>query len=291
MNDVVLVDALNLFFINFHVAKKMVIDSGKTEFTREDLPLFYHIYVSKINSLFENYGKAIICFEGKKSLVYRRSFYDGYKRNRDASKQEPIFQIILEQIPKIEQLLSYYPTKLLKIDECEADDLLFNIAVKYGTQGLKTTIITSDKDLSQALNYSDNIKVFNPVRKSYYEKNENIVLEKIVIGDKSDNIPGIAGIGEKRFEKMMLNEEEYNKVMNKPDNKKILEAFSNIVDLTRIPEKTKQEILDKENFLEYNKFDPDGIEMFFMENKLKQCLEKWGTMKNKIWRTIGENNE
>jgi len=291
MNDVVLIDALNLFYINFHVAKKMVIDSGKTEFTREDIPLFYHIYVSKINSLFENYGKAIVCFEGKGSLNYRRSFYDVYKRNRDAAKKEPIFEIISEQIPKIEQLLSYYPTKLLKVDECEADDLLFNVAVKYGTQGIKTTIITSDRDLSQALNHSNNIKVFNPVRKSYYTKNENIILEKIIIGDKSDNIPGIPGIGEKKFEKMMLNEDEYNKVMNKPENRKLIEAFSNIVDLTKIPEIKKKEILDKENFLEYNNFDPDGIEVFFMENKLKECLEKWGTNKNKIWRKIGESDE
>jgi len=279
MNRIVLIDAMNSIFISYNMAKRQIYEmkNGKGEeavFTREDVPFFLHLLFKKYNYYFSTYGKIIFCFEGYRSLEWRRSIFPDYKRNRDKAKAEDDYQILKETFPMIEDILKMYPCKILRVDEAEGDDLMFALAEKYHNDN-EVVIISNDNDLSQMLNLFDNVSIYNPITMKYVNKQPNILLEKAIIGDKSDGIPGLDRVGEKTFEKMMSDKVFFNEKM-KNGNKELVETFLKIIDLSKFPNEYKQKIFDKEKQTEYNKFDPQGIEAFFFEHKLKELLTTWG---------------
>ena len=81
---------------------------------------------------------------------------------------------------------------------------MYGLATYFADNDEDVTVITSDRDMVQLLNYSDKIKVFNPIRKEFREKQPNLILEKAIVGDSSDNIPGVPRIGEKTYAKMVI---------------------------------------------------------------------------------------
>ena len=108
-------------------------------------------------------------------------------------------------------------------------------------------------------------------------------MNKAIVGDKGDNIPGISRIGEKTFEKMVADENFMEEVLNKGNNRKIMEQFLEIVDLSKLPDSLKINILDEYKKEPYS-FNPDTVEQFFWDSKCKEQLSKWGTTKTKIVR-------
>jgi 5'-3' exonuclease len=119
------------------------------------------------------------------------------------------------------------------------------------------------------------------VRKKYIEPNETIVLEKAIVGDASDGIPGIPGIGIKTFEKIIKDRNEWNKKI-KNGKMEMLKKFINIIDLRKFPNEYKQNILLEDENNDLNTFDADGVEMFLFENNLNQLLNNWNITKNEF---------
>lgn len=289
-HNIILLDFMNCVFINFNQAKRLVhekkIEKGEEPiFTKEDVPFFYHILFKKFNYYFSTYGKLYICMEGYNSLEWRRSIFPDYKRNRDKSKSEDEYKIIKETFPIIEEIIKLYPTKIIKINEAEADDAIYVLSEKYRDESV--TIISTDNDLSQIINRFENVKLYNPVRMKYVEKQPHILLEKAIVGDASDNIPGLNRIGQKTFEKMMSDKKLFNEKM-KDGNKEIVDTYLKIIDLSRIPESTKQKILDEDEKLLFNKFNPDEIETFYFNNKLRDLLSSWGATSGNIQLALKE---
>lgn len=280
----VLIDYTNNVFIAFHQAKRQAMDlkaSAAEEpiFTKEDVGLFYHIFIKKLNNFFRTYGKCIFCMEGKNSLAWRRAIYPEYKRNRDKAKTESDYLLLKECFPVLEELLTFYPSKILKIDDAEADDIIYTLAEKYQEDG--SIIISTDSDLTQIMNKFENVEIYNPIKQSLASKRPHVLLEKAIIGDASDNIPGISRIGEKTFTKMMEDKAFFNEKM-KGGNREIVELFLKIIDLSKMPSGIKQKILDEDEKVKYNTFDPDSIEAFFFEHRLKEHIENWGYVKGDI---------
>jgi 5'-3' exonuclease len=277
----VLIDHMNFLFISFHMARKELHDRGIEEFTEEHVGFFYHTLFNKYNHLFKTYGQAIICHEGMDSLKWRRDIYPDYKRNRDEGKKDPSYLVLKNTFNKIEEVLSYYPCKQIKVDNAEADDVIFALAKFYGEQGEDVVIITTDGDLAQAMNYSDTISVYNPIKKVFIQKKEHLIEYKAIVGDRSDNIPGINRIGEKTFEKMLNDQKVWNEKM-KGDNYDIYQKFLKIVDLSKFPKEIHAEIIQANNIVDYNIFDIGKIEYFFFENAMQDHISRWGNDSGEI---------
>nr|WP_293993135.1 DNA polymerase I [uncultured Fusobacterium sp.] len=147
-------------------------------------------------------------FDVKRSSLKRTEIFGEYKSNRESAPEDLILQI-----PRIEELLDAFNIKRYKIDGYEADDVLGSLAKKISSEGVEVYIVTGDKDLSQIVDENINIallgKGIEGEKFGILKTNEDVVNylgvypDKIpdlfgLIGDKSDGIPGVTKIGEKK---------------------------------------------------------------------------------------------
>jgi 5'-3' exonuclease len=279
-----LVDMMNIIFIEFHITRKKLYDEGKV-LDKENFPFLLHNFFNKLNYIISNSGKLIICWEGSDSLNFRRSIFPDYKRNRDKNKGEEEFQLLFNNLDLIKEGLKNYPVKQIFHQKAEADDVIFALSKEYGNME-DITIISSDKDLVQIMNYFDKISVWDPIKKRLQKKNKNILIEKAIIGDASDNIGGLYRIGPKTLDKMLEDKNKWNDVMSKSNNKDIFESLLKIIDLRKFPDNIHKEILDKEKNTDYNEFKPDNIELFYWENRLPDLINRWQNVKEDIRRVL-----
>lgn len=282
-NELVLVDWMNFVFTNFHAAKASLYKSkGTKEIEEDDMSFIYHMELKSLFNVLKTYSNVYICKEGNNSLKWRKSVFSGYKENRKETKASDEYKLFMSSLPKLEQVLEDLPVKILRADFAEADDIIHAMVEKYHNDYDKILILSSDKDLVQLKNYyGDNIDVYNMARKKYIDKNKNIVLEKAIVGDASDGIPGIPGIGIKTFEKIIADKDEWNKKI-KNGKLEMLKRFINIIDLRKFPNEYKQNILLEDENSDLNKFDADAVEMFLFENNLNQLLNNWNITKNEF---------
>ena len=282
----VLIDGMNIVFIEYNIARKKLHDEGK-ELNEENIGMFYHMIVNKFNSIFSTYSHPIICWEGKNSSAYRKNLFPGYKENRKQQRNEEEYKILKNTFSTIRQILNYYPCKQIELEETEGDDIIFALCEKFKEED-RVVVLSSDGDFAQLGNHFDNVMVYDPIRRREIEKKENIAIQKAIVGDSSDGIPGLHRVGIKTFEKMMKNEEEWNKILQKENNQKLFETFLSIIDLSKFPKERHEKIRSLEENIEYNNFSPDEIEAFFWDNKLKDLLNRWSQVKNSIYSCISQ---
>jgi 5'-3' exonuclease len=242
----------------------------------EDLGLFYHMFLRKIMPFITSYKDCIFCFEGIYSTKWRKEVFPPYKENRKDTKEDPNYKWVGPMMEKMLEYLSYFHCKTLKVDYCEGDDCIYQVCKYYAEKGEHIRIISSDKDLSQIINfYPEQVTQYNPIKQINIEKNENILLEKALVGDASDNIKAFKGIGPKTFEKMLEDKEVWNKKMT-PANQQMLETVMSIIDLRKYPQKY-QDAIKAEIEKPWNEFDEASIEKFLLDNGLKVCYNDWTT--------------
>jgi len=141
-----------------------------------------------------------------KGPTVRHDIYPAYKETRQAMPRDLIHQKEL-----IREFADSIGIKQLAMPRIEADDLMFSVAKKLEKQGQESIILTSDKDLGQVL--SERITIFDPfkeekVTRETLEQKLGFPLTKLpfyfaLVGDSSDNIPGVAGIGPKGATKLV----------------------------------------------------------------------------------------
>lgn len=281
----IFVDTMNLIFISYHMARKQLKDGGE-EFTEDKIGFYLHMLLNKFHFIFSNYDDITFCWEGRGSKNWRKGIFPDYKGNRTTDEQT---QVVFDFMPKLEELLSYYPCKQIKVDGTEADDVIYALCEKY--QDEEIIVLSTDGDLAQLSLFFPNVEVYNPILKKVNFPSEHLVIEKAIVGDKSDNIPGIHRIGPKTLEKMLNDAEEWDKVMSKGNNKTIFEDFLKIVDLRKFPKEKHLEIQEVDENTKINEFKPDLIEMFLWGHALKELLERWETTKANIYMNKEGKNE
>jgi len=157
-----------------------------------------------------------VAFDTGKS--FRDDKFPEYKATREKMPDD-----LVPQIERIRELLDSFNIPRLEVDGYEADDVLGSAANKAVSQGLGVKIITGDRDLLQLVD--ERIIVNLPGRslsdaQDYLPKNveeylgvrpDQVVDYKALVGDKSDNIPGIYGIGEKTAQALL---KEYDNLDN-----------------------------------------------------------------------------
>jgi DNA polymerase-1 len=141
---------------------------------------------------------AVVLDSGGKN--FRHELYTQYKANRPPAPED-----LLPQFPIIRDVIEAFNLKALESAGLEADDLIASYAQKAAQSDMEVVIVSSDKDLMQLI--SDNISLYDPMRDrkiSYEQVQEKFGVnpDKVgdilaLMGDSSDNIPGVRGIGPK----------------------------------------------------------------------------------------------
>ena len=167
---------------------------------------------------------ALVAFD-KGKQTFRHQSYEAYKGTRDKTPSE-----LVEQFGYVRELLDSYGIKYEEHFDYEADDIIGSYAKIAEKEGLEVIIVTGDKDLTQLA--SENITIYYTKRGvtdiDYYTPEfiaekygltpEQIVDMKGLMGDKSDNIPGIAGVGEKTAIKLLTEYKTVENVLENIDN-------------------------------------------------------------------------
>lgn len=237
----------------------------------EDLGMFFHLYLKKIMMYLTSYENVIFCGEGKNSSGWRKSIWPPYKENRKDRADNPDYKYIIDAYQKTEELLKLLHCKVLRVDNCEGDDCIYQVCKYYTEQGEQVKIISTDKDLTQIMNfYPDLVTQYNPIKQCEFKANENIILEKCVIGDPSDNLKPFKGIGPKTFEKMLNDKALWAKKVD-PE---IFEKIEKVVDLRKYPIEYQNAIVE-EIKKPFNEMDIQGFEKFLLGNGLKSCMISW----------------
>ncbi len=146
-----------------------------------------------------------------KEKTFRHSLFENYKANRKPTPPE-----MVEQLPYVEKLVRALNIPLLKESGYEADDVIATIAKKYSSKFDTIYIVTGDKDLLQLVNDKVRVLRFSSTGVSdLKEYDEESVTEKYglkpsqigdylaLVGDSTDNVHGVRGIGEKTATKLL----------------------------------------------------------------------------------------
>lgn len=137
---------------------------------------------------------------------FRHEMYQPYKANRPAMPDD-----LACQIPYIKEIVAAHNIACLERQGFEADDLIASAAKKLAAQGHPVIVVSGDKDLLQLV--SESITVWDPMRDVFMDpaavqKKYNIPVDRLLdffalMGDSSDNVPGVAGIGPKTAGKLI----------------------------------------------------------------------------------------
>lgn len=159
-------------------------------------------FVTMLRKLIADYGPdhIAICFD-RKEPTFRHKLYDQYKANRS-----PMPEDLAEQMEPIKAFCRACHFPIFEIPGFEADDVFGTLARQAAEKNYEVFIITGDKDAMQLV--TDKIKILNPHKETLIDraavkkKLDGLGPEKVVeimalMGDSSDNIPGVPGVGEK----------------------------------------------------------------------------------------------
>jgi len=228
---------------------------------------------------------------------FRNEIYKDYKANRSETPDDlvPQFEYIRKAVrafnlPSIEQL------------NYEADDLIATYAKQIRNLGAKVTIISSDKDLMQLV--SKNIRLFDPMKSKVIGEKE--VMEKFgvkpqqvidvqsLVGDSSDNVPGVPGIGVKTAAELINKYKTLDRLLDKADEipqKKRKETLINnkktaLISRELVTLKDDVSVKDKIENFSIKEVEKDKLYNFLREMEfnrlLSQAISLYGESNNKI---------
>ena len=214
INDrVLIVDGLNLYLRAFAVNGALndngVPVGGLTGFLRS-----FAYAIREVNPT-----RVIIVYDGAGGSQRRRKILPDYKSNRTPGKRITrwdAFKNATEEkeamkikFSRILDYLDFLPINVISIDRIEADDTIAYIALTLMNEDV--TIMSSDQDFLQLVN--DRITVWSPTKKKFYTPRmvmddygvpaHNFLMYKVLMGDKSDNIEGVKGLGPKKLPKIV----------------------------------------------------------------------------------------
>ena len=206
MKKIIMIDGNNLMFRSYYAtAYNGNFMNNSKGFPTNALFGFTNMIHKIINEETPEY--IIVAFD--KGKTFRHEEYEGYKDGRVETPDE-----LKKQFPKAKELLTAMGIKYYEIDGYEADDIIGTFA-KFcdDDKDFIGTIVSSDKDLLQLISSDVDIKLLK--QKDYIRYNEktfekdygikpiNVIDLKALMGDPSDNIPGVKGVGEKTALKLL----------------------------------------------------------------------------------------
>jgi DNA polymerase-1 len=301
---VLLIDGLNLFFRNFAILN-LINSNG--------------VHIGGLGGFLRSLGTLVkeikptsiyVVFDGPGSSASRKNMIPEYKSSRNINRitNWDIFDDIEEehdskinQIVRLMHYLECLPIKVLSIPKVEADDILACLSQQISSNpNNKSFIVSADKDFLQLV--TNNITVYRPVEKEYYTPQtvidkfqltpQNFILQKTLLGDNSDNVKGIKGLGEKGLLKKFPELKERNLSLQDVFDiceKKLkehvvyarilmerteIENKYKIMDLSK-PLVSEQDIEDLQSAIEYDElsFEPEEFIRMYNEDELGKIIK------------------
>ena len=197
---------------------------------------FFNVHGFPTSSLF-GIARAILSLRSKenpdyiaavtdtKHPTYRHKLFKGYKADRKQMPEE-----LVEQLPKIYELIDIFNIPLFKKPGFEADDLIASITSNKKLSHLDFFIYSSDKDLMQLVNdhtkiyqtvpQTNSVKIIgiNEVYEYFKVYPDQVTCAQSLIGDPVDNVPGVAGIGKVTAAKLLEKFESLDKIYQSLEN-------------------------------------------------------------------------
>lgn len=199
MSKLVIIDGNSLLFRAYFAMRPMVTSDGVHTHG-------IYAFINMLNKIIrENALDYIaVCFDLKEK-TFRHERYPEYKAGR---QQTPIE--LLAEIPLLHDVLEAMNIKILEMPRYEADDLIGTVTLRASEEGIKSLVISGDKDELQLVDMNTHVLINKKGMSEFtiydeaemfdrYELTPTQFIDlKGLMGDKSDNIPGVSGIGEKK---------------------------------------------------------------------------------------------
>lgn len=235
-------------------------------------------FISILNKILKESPEYIVCCFDVSRETFRQKKYKEYKIQRPEAPQG-----LSAQMDLIKEALSAYNISASELAGYEADDLIASFAKLAGKNSWDTMIVSSDKDLLQLVD--ERVKVFEPKKEMLYDERAvetkyGLEPKKLIdvfslMGDASDNIPGVKGVGEKTATALI---KEFGGVDNMLDNlakiksASLREALSKNIETIRLSHELFK--LDSDIPLEFEpeklkRKDPDYEKLFSLFKKLE----------------------
>jgi len=190
----VLVDGSSYLYRAFHALPPLTTSKGKPTGAVKGV-------ISMLRRLQKDYpGSPVVVVFDAKGKTFRDDIYPAYKANRPPMPDE-----LREQIEPLHAIVKAMALPLLSIDGVEADDVIGTLCHWATENQWQTIVSTGDKDMAQLVN--DNVTLVNTMTETVMDSEgvsekfgippELVIDYLALVGDKVDNIPGVAGVGEK----------------------------------------------------------------------------------------------
>jgi len=202
--------------------------------------------------------------------TFRHKAYEGYKATRQ--KAPPTLH---QQMPYVKQVADAFDIPIYELAGYEADDVIGTLAREAEKEGYDVTILTGDKDALQLVDKK--IKVLHTrkgitdtvlygekeIEAKYGIKTEQLIDLKALMGDKSDNIPGVPKVGEKTATQLLKEFGTLENILNSADRitkKGLKDNIKKNVELAKLSKKLATIVTDAPIIVDFNKCKRSGID-------------------------------
>ncbi len=213
-NSVILVDGSSYVYRAYHALPPLTTSTGQPTGAVRGV-------VTMVMRILQDHPNAPVgmVFDAKGD-TFRHEMYEDYKANRAAMPDD-----LIPQIEPIHEVVKALGIKIFVVEGVEADDVIGTLAAEAEQKGISTIISTGDKDLAQLV--TKNIKLVNTmknevldikgVEKKFGVKPEQIVDYLALVGDTSDNIPGVEKVGPKTAVNWLTEHNDIDTIIEKAD--------------------------------------------------------------------------
>ncbi len=274
-SKIMIIDGNSILFRAFYAMPPLKTKKG--QFTNA-----VYGFLSMLYKLLDDYSPEYLCvaFDPKKP-TFRHEQYSEYKAGRAKAPDE-----LVEQFELIRTVLKIHNIKCVEIDGFEADDVAGTMSKASVENGIDVYLVTSDKDYLQLVD--DNVKVLltkkgvtnikemdrAAIKEDYEIQPEEFVDLKALMGDQSDNIPGVSGVGEKTAIKLIKEYHDLDNLYSNIDNitgklKEKLENDKMQAYMSKTLAKIVTDIPVEIDFNEYKRVDADGEKLMNLYDELE----------------------
>ncbi len=232
----------------------------------------------------------LVAFDAGKT-TFRHKTFSEYKGGRQKTPPE-----LSEQFPYIRELLKAYQISAYELENYEADDIIGTLSLQAEKEGFEIKVISGDKDLTQLSSPMTtvgitrkgitDIEVYTPghIEEKYGLTPEQIIDMKGLMGDTSDNIPGVPGVGEKTAIKLLKEFHTVEEVLSSIDQvsgkklKEKLETYSDQAILSKqLATIMRDAPIDVEiENIEYQGYENEKLTQLFKDLGFQSLLDKIG---------------
>ncbi|WP_071460348.1 DNA polymerase I [Bacillus massilinigeriensis] len=230
----------------------------------------------------------LVAFDAGKT-TFRHATFSEYKGGRQKTPPE-----LSEQFPLLRELLKAYGIKQYELENYEADDIIGTLSSQAEKDGFEVKVISGDKDLTQLSSYTTTVSItrkgitdiedYTPqhIEEKYGLRPEQIIDMKGLMGDSSDNIPGVPGVGEKTAIKLLKEFGTLENLLDSVDEvkgKKLQEKLREFKDQAVMSKQLatierKVPIGLELSALQYEGYEKEGLLKLFRELGFNSLLDK-----------------